>query len=103
MNKRRSSLAPNFWILLLPVMLFGAVTGHAQNVDGAWKDLMVQGQHAAVGKDYVRAEQVYQRALKEAERFGPADSRVASTLRSLGSVYQALRRSADAAAAYNRA
>jgi tetratricopeptide (TPR) repeat protein len=75
----------------------------ADDVDSVWKDLMVKAQHAATSQDYAQAEQTYQRAIKEAERFGAADSRVVATLTNFGALYQTEKKTADAVSMYQRA
>jgi tetratricopeptide (TPR) repeat protein len=52
---------------------------------------------------YQEAEKICRQALVQAEGFGPADSRVASTLNWLGTVYRALGALSDAEMAYRRA
>lgn len=74
-----------------------------QDVDTAWKDLMIQGQHAAIARDFSKAAYIYQMALKEAEHFGPSDSRVVSTLRNLGAAYRSAKKLGDAETAFRRA
>ena len=75
----------------------------AQDVDNNWKNLLLQGQYATNSGDFSRAEQMLQRALREAEHFGPDGPRVAATLRSLGQAYLAAKRFADAESAFRRA
>jgi tetratricopeptide (TPR) repeat protein len=75
----------------------------AQDVDAAWKDLMVQGEHAALGLENSKAEQIYQNALREAERFGADDHRVVATLRSLGFAYHADHKVNEAEGAFRKA
>jgi hypothetical protein len=59
----------------------------AQPAEDSWKDLMTQGQHLAASSDPARAEQIFLKAVHEAERFGQDDWRVGLTLESLGQVY----------------
>ena len=63
----------------------------AQGSDEAWKNLVAQGLASASSNDYAAAEQKLQQALREAERFGPDDARVGTTLNNLGLVYRARR------------
>jgi tetratricopeptide (TPR) repeat protein len=64
---------------------------------------VTQAQHAAGSGDYSKAEQIFLKAVHEAERFGADDARVGSTLESLGQVYNAERKFTDAESAYRRA
>lgn len=73
------------------------------DVDSTWKSLIIEGQYAANAGDYAKAEQVFLKGLHEAERFGADDQRIATTLKSLGLVYQALKRPVDAENAFRRA
>jgi tetratricopeptide (TPR) repeat protein len=75
----------------------------AEDADAAWRNLILSGQYAAASHDYANAEQTFQRALHEAERFGADDNRVATTLGSLGLAYQAGKRFPEAEAAFRRA
>ena len=75
----------------------------AQPDDGLWRNDIVKALRAAGAKDYPAAEQAFVRALKDAERFGPDDTRVGTTLNSLGLVYRAEKKYSEAEAAYRRA
>jgi len=75
----------------------------AQDSDEAWKNLVAHGLASASSNDYAAAEQKLQQALREAERFGPDDARVGTTLNNLGLVYRAEKKYADAETAYRRA
>jgi tetratricopeptide (TPR) repeat protein len=59
--------------------------------------------YEASAKDLAKSEQTFLLALKEAERFGPEDPRVGTTLNSLGLVYRAEKKYADAETFYKRA
>jgi len=87
----------------LTALFLLAPAARAQDSDGAWKILMMRALESASANDYATAEQKFQQALREAERFGPDDSRVGSTLNSLGLVYRAEKKYADAETAYRRA
>lgn len=76
---------------------------HAQDVDDLWTSLMGRGLSQDSAKDYARAELTYLQALREAERFGPQDSRVATTETSLGLAYRHQKKFAEAENAYRRA
>ena len=75
----------------------------AQNADDAWKDLIVKATYSADAGDSGKAEQTFQQALHEAERFGADDARVGTTLNDLGQVYRKEKKFADAENAYRRA
>jgi tetratricopeptide (TPR) repeat protein len=92
--------------LVVILLLFGVVRPgfSVQDADDAWKDLILQGTYAdADQKDHSKAEQIFLKALHEAERFGPNDVRVGSTLNKLGLVYQEEKRYADAESAFRKA
>ncbi len=59
--------------------------------------------YAAGAKDYRKSEALFDKALHEAQRFGPADSRIGNTLNSLGLVYRAEKKLNEADAAFRRA
>lgn len=75
----------------------------AQDADEAWKSLVMQALDAAGASDYSKSEQVFLKAVHEAERFGPTDARVGTTLNSLGLVYRAEKKFSEAESAYQRA
>jgi tetratricopeptide (TPR) repeat protein len=75
----------------------------AQEAEDNWKDLVTQGQHAAAGREYAKAEPIFLKAVHEAERFGADDWRVGVTLESLGQVYTAEKKFSEAEDAYRRA
>ncbi len=68
-----------------------------------WTDLVAQGQYAAADNENAKAEQIFLKALHEAERFGTDDWRVAATLESLGQVYRADKKFAEGESAFRRA
>jgi tetratricopeptide (TPR) repeat protein len=70
--------------------------------DDAWKNLVMQALSSAGSGDYGKAEQIFQKALREAERFGPGDPRVGATLNSVGLVYKAEKRYAEADTSFRR-
>lgn len=55
-------------------------------VDEDWQNLYSQAANAASLKDYVKAEALYSKALKEAELFGKGGPRVATTLQGLANL-----------------
>ena len=84
-------------------ILTASPAARAQPDDRAWRNEIIQGLHAAGERDYPKAEQAFVQALKEAEHFGRDDTRVGSTLNSLGLVYRAEKKYSEAEAAYRRA
>ena len=54
-------------------------------------------------KEYLKSEQTFALAVHEAERFGPQDARVGTSLNSLGLVFRDEKKFAEAEAAYRRA
>jgi tetratricopeptide (TPR) repeat protein len=74
-----------------------------QDSEGPWKNLFMQALNAAGTKDYPKADQIFQKALQEAEGFGANDSRVGTTLNAIGLVFRAEKKFAEAEAAYRRA
>ncbi len=90
---------PRFFLLasvLLALPLFGSV-------DDTWKDLYSQAQRASAIKDYAKSEEIYKKALHEAERFGDNDVRVASTSEGLGVALRYEKKFTEAEAAAQRA
>ncbi|HVW85539.1 MAG TPA: tetratricopeptide repeat protein [Bryobacteraceae bacterium] len=86
-------------------VVLAATAAHAQDdPDEAWKNLVLQGTYYAVDKhDYPRAEEVFQKALHEASRFGPSDVRVGATLNKLGLLYHDAKKLGEAESAFRRA
>jgi len=84
-------------------MLTLVPAARAQEAEETWKSLVAEGQHAASANDYTRAEQIFLKAVHEAERFAPDDWRVGVTLESLGQVYAAEKKTGEAESAYRRA
>jgi tetratricopeptide (TPR) repeat protein len=68
-----------------------------------WKSLMARGLNQDNEKDYAKAELTYLQALKEAERFGADDSRVATTESSLALTYRHQKKFAEAESSSRRA
>jgi tetratricopeptide (TPR) repeat protein len=74
------------------------------SVDDAWKNLIFQGSNLAVyAHDNAKAEEVFLKALHEAQRFGPANVRIAATDNRLGMVYHNEKKYADAESAFRKA
>jgi len=70
--------------------------------DDAWKDLIADAQRASGDHDYAKAEELFQKALHEAERFAADDWRAGLTLQGLGQVYRAEKRFGDSEKALKR-
>lgn len=85
---------------LLCLTLTAAANAQEANL---WNDLVTQGQRALTARDYAHAEQLLLKALHEAERFAADDWRVGVTEESLGQVYTAEKKFAEADRALTRA
>jgi hypothetical protein len=84
-------------VLVGVIMLaFGLGLASAQELE--WTDAMKAAQRAFEGSRYADAEQLLRIAVKEAEKFGPEDRRLATTLSSLGTVLYAQGKYARASA-----
>ncbi len=75
----------------------------AQDAEAAWKNLLMQALYAAMEKQYLKSETIFDKAVHEAERFGPQDARIGITLNSLGLVYKEEKLFAKAETVYRRA
>ncbi len=80
-----------------------AVSATAQEGEDQWRDLLTQAQRAAGASQPAQAEQAYTQAVHEAERFGPEDWRVGTTLQGLGELYLTEKKIPDAVSALQRA
>ncbi len=87
---------------LVTLALAGGLSAQDRD-DGAWRRDISDALGAAKAQAYAASEQAFLKALREAEKIGPNDVRVGSTLNSLGLVYRAERKYSDAEAAYRRA
>jgi tetratricopeptide (TPR) repeat protein len=97
---------PLRFFLTLGAVFFPLTSSRAaqtQDPEGPWRALVLQALHAAGVKDYPKAEQAFLKAVQEAGRFGPDDPRLGTTLNSLGLVYRAEKKYADAEGVYRRA
>jgi tetratricopeptide (TPR) repeat protein len=74
-----------------------------EDTESLWRNQIVQGLHAAGAKDYPKAEQALLKALEAARHFGAEDSRVGTTLNTLGLVYRAEKKYSEAEGAYRHA
>jgi tetratricopeptide (TPR) repeat protein len=94
----RRAAAPALMVLfaLAPPM-------RADDAEDAWKALVMKAIYAAGANDFLKAEQIFHKALHEAERLGPDDPRVGTTLSSLGIVYRSEKKLAEALSVFERA
>jgi tetratricopeptide (TPR) repeat protein len=70
--------------------------------DTLWDSHIDEGSKAYSEQDFEEAEKQYLAAIKEAEKFGPQDSRLITSLDSLASVYEAQRKWVEAEPLYQR-
>lgn len=92
--------------LLLSVLVFSVSAQEAgqTGADDTWNNLILQGTYLAVDShDNAKAEQVFLKALHEAEHFGPTDVRVGATLNRLGMVLRDEKKYGEAEAAFQKA
>ncbi len=74
-----------------------------QRADGSWSSHHAAGLKAYAQRNYAEAERRFLAALAKAEKRGPADKRVASTLKNLGLVYKSQRKLRKAEDCFRRA
>lgn len=89
-------------ILLFTGFALSQRSAFAQDTEEGWKNLVMQALYAADQGQYSKAEGMLVSAVHEAERFGAQDARVGTTLNSLGLVYRAEKKGADAENAYKK-
>ncbi len=87
---------------MILTLFAGAVCANAQE-EGPWRELLTEAQRAAGSHQLAEAEQAYMKALHEAERFGPEDWRVGTTLQGLGDVYRTEKKFSEAVSTLQRA
>ncbi len=56
--------------------------------EARWQEQMAAGRQAVQQKRYADAENFFQASIREAERFGPQDARLGTSLNTLGIVVQ---------------
>lgn len=83
------------------VTIVAGSPAYAQN--DPWTTLVTQALNAASSHDYASSERIFEQALQTAQRFGADDPRVGTTLNSMGLVYRAENKFADAESAFRRA
>ncbi len=91
------------WLLagLLCLGLWPMVAASAQET--RWDSIMADAVKAYQQADYGEAEKLFLAALKEAEKFGEQDPRLATSLNNLALLYQAQGKYAQAEPLYQRA
>ena len=72
-------------VIFVSLLLCSFAVAFGQN--SKWDKLSAAGNQAYVNRNYPAAEQAFLEALKEAEKSGKKDQRLASTLNDLGSIY----------------
>jgi tetratricopeptide (TPR) repeat protein len=92
-----------FLIGALAAITLSSVARAQDDVEEAWRTLFMRALYEASANNSAKAEQTFEQALKQAERFGPQDARVGTTVNSLGLVFRSEKKYADAEAAYRRA
>src|SRR5712691_4310083 len=94
------NLKKGVWLGLWCLALWASPASPQEDL---WKRDVAAGRHAYQEGRYAEAERLFQSAIKEAERFGPEDPRVATTLNNLAELYRAQRKYAQAEPLYRRA
>jgi tetratricopeptide (TPR) repeat protein len=87
------------WLAAVASLAAGIISAQ----EDSWEALMNRGNALRTRGDFAAANQAYVGALRVAEGFGPADTRLASTLLSLAIVYDELGNTAEAERQYRRA
>jgi tetratricopeptide (TPR) repeat protein len=91
-------------VLLITCSVSAAAQGDGGSVEENWKNLIQQGTELAVdAHDNAKAEQVFIKALREAERFGTSDVRVGATANRLGMVLKEEKKYGEAETAFHKA
>jgi tetratricopeptide (TPR) repeat protein len=109
LNRAQRTLRPVRFFLTASAavaLLAAAPAARAQDApeaETAWRIFVMEALRAAGAQDYLKAEQALLKALKEAAKSGPDDTRVGTTLNDLGLVYRAERKYSEAEGAYRRA
>jgi tetratricopeptide (TPR) repeat protein len=91
------------WLRLLLIATIFFFVPESQSQESAWNAHRRTGVAALMSGHYVEAEKLLSSAVKEAEKFGPKDDRLAMSLNDLGSVYRRQRKYAEAESLYKRA
>jgi tetratricopeptide (TPR) repeat protein len=99
---RRAHTRSLFAGLAVVAILTACPAAKAQD-EQIWQHFVEEALQAAGTQDYPKSEQAFGKALREAEKFGPENIRVGSTLNTQGLVYRAEKKYSEAEAAYRRA
>ena len=91
------------WLLVGLLGLALAVGAYRFFLGGPWDRHIAAGSVAYEQGDYAKAEEEWMAALAEAEAFGPADTRLATSLNNLALLYHFQRKYAEAEPLYERA
>lgn len=96
-------MGPTRWLLVgsLCVVLWPIAAASAQVT--RWETLTADAAKTYQKADYVEAEKLLLAALKEAEKFGEQDLRLATSLNNLATLYRAQGKNAQAEPLYARA
>ena len=88
---------------MLSAVLLLAPAARGDDSDGAWRNLLMSALAMVSANNLPAAEQLYIKALRQAETFGQEDPRVGATLNSLGLVYKAEKKYPDAESSFRHA
>src|SRR3990172_10615101 len=91
------------WAFCLGVLRVVWLSTPAFAQDTLWKGYLDSGKKAFEEDDYAKAQQQFVAALREAEHFGPHDSRLTSTLNNLAVLYHTQGKYSEAEPLYRRA
>jgi tetratricopeptide (TPR) repeat protein len=80
----------------------GPPAGRAASADNLWRSLATKAQDLRIDGRFTESHQLARQALREAERFGPTDIRIAVTLNEIGLDYFYQGRYREAESAYLR-
>ncbi len=83
MDRPQLSVLP----ILFVCLFFGPLSVSSQK--SVWQDYVDEARRAYIAKDYSRSEDLYLLAIKEADRFGVGNLKVAETLDFLSIVFNA--------------
>lgn len=91
------------WLTYVSVCLTVGSPGFLHADEGAWRRDMDIAAQAAVHQNYAQAEAYYNAAIKEIESANPNDPQLGPAINTLGLVYRAENKLADAERAFRRA
>ncbi|TLY36412.1 MAG: tetratricopeptide repeat protein [Nitrospirae bacterium] len=103
-GRRRRTMQRRLAVLLaVGVVIWLAPEAGAAQSAGAWEQFTEAGKIAYQQSHYGEALAYFQAAVKEAEKFGPEDRRLATSLNNLAAVYSTQDNYKDAEPIYRRA